>query len=62
MRLRFLHRIDIIHYIWAILWMALIFFFSTDVGSFSNTFHFFEPILRFIFPHITSHTLLCCIS
>jgi len=38
--------------------MVLIFFFSTDVGSFPNTFHYLEPILRFIFPHITSHTLL----
>jgi len=38
--------------------MGLIFLFSTDVGSFPNTFHYFEPVLRFIFPHITSHILL----
>lgn len=36
----------------------MIFFFSTDVGSFPNTFRYLDPILRFIFPHMTSHTFL----
>ena len=58
MRLHFLHRVAVIDYVWAILWMGLIFFFSTDAGSFSNTIHYLDPILRFLFPHITSHALL----
>ncbi len=57
MRLRSLHRVAMIRYVWAILWMGLIFFFSTDIGSFSNTFYYFEPILRFLFPHMTHSTL-----
>jgi len=46
------------YYVWAILWMGLIFFFSTDIGSFSNTFSYLEPILRFLFPQMTPHTML----
>jgi VanZ family protein len=39
--------------------MVLIFlFFPPTSALFPNTFHYLEPILRFIFPHITSHTLL----
>jgi VanZ family protein len=58
MRLCSLYRVAMIRYAWAILWMGLIFFFSTSFGSFSNTFYFLEPILRFLFPHMTHHTLL----
>jgi VanZ family protein len=58
MRLQFSERTGAIRYVWAILWMGLIFFFSTDFGSFPNTFRYLEPILRALFPHITTHTLL----
>jgi VanZ family protein len=58
MGLRFLQRVGLINYVWAILWMGLIFFLSTDAGSFPNTLHFIEPVLRYLFPQMTPHTLL----
>ena len=41
-----------------IFWMSLIFFFSTDAGSFSNTAYYIEPLLRFLFPHMTPGGIL----
>ena len=38
--------------------MSLIFFFSTDAGSFSNTAYYIEPLLRFLFPHMTPGGIL----
>ena len=49
---------SMIYYIWLIFWMALIFFFSTGVGSFSNTAFYIEPLLRFLFPHMTPRGIL----
>lgn len=47
-----------IYYAWPIIWMGVIFFFSTDTGSFSNTFYYLEPILRSLFPHLTPRGML----
>ncbi|MBI3609967.1 MAG: VanZ family protein [Nitrospirae bacterium] len=47
-----------IHYLWPVLWMGLIFFLSTDAGSSSNTFNLLEPTLRVLFPQMTQHTML----
>lgn len=49
---------SMIYYMWLIFWMSLIFFFSTDAGSFSNTAYYIEPLLRFFFPHITPRGIL----
>jgi VanZ family protein len=37
--------------------MGLIFFFSTDFGSYSNTSYFIDPIVRFLVPQITPRAL-----
>ncbi len=47
-----------IHYAWPIVWMGVIFFFSTDAGSSSNTLYYLEPILGFLFPHLTPDGML----
>jgi VanZ family protein len=39
------------------LWAAVIFFFSTDLFSGSNTGEIFGVVMRFIFPDITSEAL-----
>jgi VanZ family protein len=36
-----------------LVWMSLIFSFSTDVGSAANTSRFIEPILRWLIPNIS---------
>ena len=43
---------------WLIFWMSLIFFFSTDAGSFSNTAYYIEPLLRFFFPRMTPRRII----
>lgn len=44
-------------FFWPIFWMVLIFFFSTDAGSFSTTSHYIDPILRFFYPEISSREI-----
>jgi len=51
-------RVAMTPYFFAISWMGLIFLFSTDIGASSNTFHYFESVLRFFFPHITPRAML----
>jgi VanZ family protein len=46
------------YYFWPIFWMAVIFFFSTDAGSFANTSHLIEPVIRFLVPQITPREVL----
>ena len=46
------------YYVWPIFWMVVIFLFSTDAGSFANTSHLIEPVVRFFVPHITRHDIL----
>ncbi|MFQ5588028.1 MAG: VanZ family protein [Nitrospiria bacterium] len=36
-----------------LVWMILMFVFSTDIGSMQNTQSFFMPVLRFIFPEFS---------
>lgn len=44
-------------YIAPILWMALIFLVSTDIGSSDNTSRIIGPILRFFIPDVSSETI-----
>lgn len=41
-----------------LLWMGLIFWMSTGMFSSINTFHFFEPILRWIDPTISRYSVI----
>jgi VanZ family protein len=45
-------------YVPLILWIGLIFFFSTMQGSMSNTSGFIRPILVFLFPGASEETLI----
>ena len=40
-----------------VVWMALIFLMSTNLGSAANTSRFIEPLLRWLIPHISPHTI-----
>jgi VanZ family protein len=40
-----------------LLWMGMIFFASTDAGSFNHSSRIIGPIVRWFFPHIDSETL-----
>ena len=40
-----------------LLWVALIFYLSTDIGSSEQTSHFIRPILEYLFPNASSTTL-----
>jgi VanZ family protein len=39
------------------LWMALIFFLSTDAGSTANTSRIIKPLLRWLMPHLSSASI-----
>ena len=41
-----------------LLWMGLIFWMSTGIFSWHNTYHFLEPILRSIKPRISHYTIV----
>ncbi len=41
-----------------VVWLGLIYFFSTDSFSADETSHFIEPILRFLFPRISSEEII----
>jgi len=43
--------------LWPLLWMAVMFVFSTDFGSMENTRSFLFPIARFLFPSVTPREL-----
>ena len=45
------------HWLLVGVWMALIFLMSTNLGSAANTSRFIEPLLRWLIPHISPHTI-----
>lgn len=45
------------YYLWPVLWMGIIFLFSTDAGSSTHTFYYADAVLRFFFPSITSQEI-----
>ena len=46
------------YYLGPILWMGLIFFFSSDAGSASHTNTLFVPIIKFFYPNISRRDLV----
>jgi len=48
----------LIYYLWPILWMGVIFIFSTDLGSSAHTSHYVDSVVRFFYPDVPGSRLL----